>query len=179
MKKTKLDRNHFILMFFAFTFGMILSNLIGQKHTLKPNDSAPALFAYKGIDKTENELSPDMKAAYNSLKEKEYRLLENAGLEQHLYQYAHDHSVSFEQAGKEIFDFKEPTEEQISQFYTVNKTVLNKPYFLVKETIKKQLSNLQVKQSKRKVLAMLKKKGDLVVLMRREGYEKPVLKNTK
>lgn len=154
------------MMFFAFSFGMILSNLLGQSQAVAPEAKEPSLFVYKGIDKTKQDLSPDMLAAVNKLDSRRYRLLENAGLEQHLHQTAYDQNISLEEAGKIMFKLEQPTSSQVDQFYQDNAKKLNKPFYQVKDHIKKQLMSTQAQQAKHKILGGLKGKGDLIILFK-------------
>ena len=165
MKNQKgMGRNQFIMMFFAFSFGMILSNLLDQQSKQNPTESDAPLFIYKGIDKKKEDLSSDMKADLVQLETQKHALLERAALKQHLYQYARDKGMSLDKAGDEIFKFTLPSEAQVNRFYQDNAEKINKPFFEVRDFIYQQLKLQQIKQAKQKVLSHLIAQGDLAIL---------------
>jgi len=75
MKKTKLDRSQFIMTFFAFSLGMVLSNLLSQSTVEPPKPEKEILFTYKGMDKTVEDLSPDKREKLQRLAARRYELL--------------------------------------------------------------------------------------------------------
>ena len=162
-KKEKLGQNQFILMFFAFSFGMILSNLLAQKTEHLVSQTELALFVYKGIDKNKEDVSIEIQKELALLESKKYKLVQRAALEQHLHQYAHDKQLNLEQAGLALLKIAAPTDKQVNEFYATNAELINKPFFEVKNQIQKQLAWQQIRSEKYKVLKDLTERGDLVI----------------
>lgn len=162
--KEKLGRNQFILMFFAFSFGMILANLLAQSSAQNVKATIAPLFIYQGIDKTLADVSPDIKERLERLYREERHLIELAALEQHTHQYAQDKQVSVAQAGELLFSPGDFDESHVSDFYRANQTQIAKPFYEVKAHIKAQLQGQQLKKVKTDLLKDLKEKGDLVIL---------------
>lgn len=162
--KEKLGRSQFILMFFAFSFGMILSNLLAQSSAQTNKTQVAPLFIYQGIDKTLDDVSPDIKERLESLYRKERHLIELAALEFHTHQYAQDQQVSIAQASEALFSMTKLDETKVSKFYQDNQAKIAKPFYEVKAQITAQLQGLQIKKVKTDLLKDLLEKGDIVVL---------------
>jgi len=163
-KKEKLNQSHFIMMFFAFSFGLILSNLLAQRSASINANPEGVLFVYKGIDKKQQDLSPDAQESLAKLALQKHALLERAALQQHIHQYAQDNQLSIEAAGKEVFEIKPLPEQRVSEFYQENKSKIDKPFYEVEAYIRKQLMLMEAKQVKKGVLNHLIEKGDLAIL---------------
>ena len=160
-KKEKFGRNQFILMFFAFSFGMVLSNLITQnKPDRVVNESAP-LFIYKGEDKTLDDLSVSLQEKVMRLDKEKRHLLELAAIELHVHQYAHDHQISLLEAEKQLLPIESVSEEQVSRFYNENKERLGRPFYEVKDSIEQGFKNSAIENSKQALLEGLKASGNL------------------
>jgi len=168
MSKTRIDRSQFIMMFFAFSLGMVLSNLLGQSKAESTEPTAEILFTYKGIDKTAEDVSHTIREKLNQLAMKRYDLLERAALEQYLYDYAALEKLDLTQAGKNLFQLEAPSEQEVSDFFTQNMDKIKKPFFEVKSDIKKQLMILKAAQAKKTALDNLTARGDLLILPTRQ-----------
>lgn len=152
------------MMFFAFSLGMVLSNLLSQK---KSDDIKPVeeiLFTYKGVDKTIEHVSPDKRQKLQSLASKRNDLLEQAVLEQYLLDYASAKSLDVTEAGNLLFQLKEPSQQEVNDFYTQHAEQINKPFFDVKTEIEKQLMKQMATKAKKEAIANLVERGDLVIL---------------
>ena len=164
VKKTKLDRSQFIMMFFAFSLGMVLSNLLSQSTVEPPKPETEILFTYKGIDKTVEDLSPDKREKLQRLAARRYALLERAALEQYLHDYAASEKLDITQAGNKLFKLEQPSNQEVSDFFIKNAEQIKKPFFEIEADIKKQLMIQMVKKAKNKAIINLMAKGDLVIL---------------
>jgi len=164
MKKTKLDRSQFIMTFFAFSLGMVLSNLLSQSTVEPPKPEKEILFTYKGMDKTVEDLSPDKREKLQRLAARRYELLEHAALEQYLHDYAAIEKLDIEQAGNKLFELEEPSNQEVSNFFFKHAEKIKKPFFEIEADIKKQLMIQMAKKTKKEAIISLMAKGDLVIL---------------
>jgi len=171
MSKTRFDRSQFIMMFFAFSLGMVLSNLLGQSKAESKEPVAEILFTYKGVDKTTEDVSHTIREKLSQLAMQRYGLLERAALEQYLYDYAALENLDLTQAGKKLFQIEAPSEKEVSDFFTQNMDKINKPFFEVKSDIKKQLMILKAAQAKKTALDNLTARGDLLILPERQAND--------
>lgn len=162
----KPGRTQFIMMFFAFSFGMILSNLIAQSSAQKNAPQKAPLFIYKGIDKTLEDISHEFKDQILALEEKKLQALELAAIQIHVYQYAQDNGMNIEEASEAIFPASERQvdTEQVSQFYNENRESIGKPFYQVESEIKERLRYQRVAKLKEDLLVSLKESGDLAIL---------------
>jgi len=163
VSKPSFDRSQFIMMFFAFSLGMVLSNLLSQSKAEAPEPAAEILFTYKGIDKTEQDISAHLRKQLSELDSKRYVLLEIAALEQYLYDYAAIEKLDLAEAGKKLFKLEAPSKQEVSEFFTKNADKIKKPFFEVEAEIKRQLMVLKAQQAKRDTLDYLVSRGDLVI----------------
>jgi hypothetical protein len=152
------------MMFFAFSLGMVLSNLLSQKKVEAKKPVAEILFTYKGVDKTIENLSPGNRAKLEELASKRYALLERAALEQYLHDFAASEKLDIAQAGNKLFKLEEPSSQKINDFYTQHAEKLKKPFFEIETDIKKQLTIQMAQRAKKEALSNLMIKGDLVIL---------------
>ena len=162
--KEKLGQSQFILIFFAFSFGMILSNLLAQNEVKTEQESIEPLFIYKGIDKTIVDVSPDIKRRLEKLYAEERYLAELAGIELHVHHYANAKGLSVEEASRELFSGLNVENEQINQFYKSHQAEIAKPFYLVKDQIAEQLKFQEIKQAKQNLLHALAESGDLLII---------------
>jgi len=160
-KKAKVGKDSFILMFVAFSFGLILSNLLAQSSKSKSVEVSEALFVYKGIDKLKEHLSEELQQSYMQIEKQRIALLERAAIEQHIFQYAHKEGLTPDAAAQLLFKVDEPSEEQVNAFFQANKKTIDKPFFQIKEQIKKRLTQMQRIKTKNEVLDRLIKSGNL------------------
>ncbi|MDX1451423.1 MAG: hypothetical protein R3183_02620 [Oleiphilaceae bacterium] len=169
MSKVHNQRTQLILMFFAFSFGMILSNLLGQGQLMKGKQATgeEILLTYRGIDKTIHDLPEEIAAAYSEVSEKLQReqvyLLHNAALQWQLNDYAAQHDLAMDEAAHRYFDWQTPDEQAISRFYHEQADRLAKPFYQVKQEINDYLSLQRAKQARQQRLAELIERGDLIV----------------
>ena len=151
------------MMFFAFSLGMVLSNLLSQSKADAPEPAVEALFTYKGIDKTEQDVSVNIRDQLNLLATKRYALLERAALEQYLYDYAAIEKLGLDEAGEKLFQIEAPTKQEVSGFFKKNADKIQETIFEVEAEIKKQLMVLKAQKAKRDALDYLILRGDLVI----------------
>ena len=156
MEKVQANRNHYITLFFAFSFGMILSNLIGQsREGAEPRNDY--VLAYRGSDKTIEELPTLLAAKLIKLE---------AGLRFYVHDYAQTHSVSLDEAARKLFPLTPPAEQAVADFYQSNENTIQQPYFAVKRSIVEHLNTQQAKELRAETLATLIEKGDLIFYIR-------------
>jgi len=160
-KKASIGKDNFILMFVAFTFGLILSNLLAESSKNKGGQVSNALFVYKGIDKLKEDISENLQQRLTQIEKQRLEILERAAIEQHIYQYALIEGITPDEAAQRLFHVDEPSEEQVSDFFQANVNQIKKPYFQIKEEIKKQLTKMQRIKTKDQVLDQLIKSGNL------------------
>ena len=159
------------MMFFAFAFGMILSNLLSTAN-FKSGEVAQQeiLFIYRGIEKTVNDIAEtdreQIREQINELNQKKIKLVEKAALRQYFSDEAKRHGMDIDAAVKKSLNWAEITESEINSFYLLNKDNINKPFFQVKSEIKKSLELKQARLSRERLLEDLKIKGDLAILPR-------------
>lgn len=159
------QRTKFILMFFAFAFGMILSNLLNQQsQTSSSKAKQEVLFLYRGLEKTENDISEPDKAKIMELNQSKIRVIESAALRQFFLDEATKQNISSDEAADKLLKFEAATNEEVNEFYEANKALIQKPFYEVKDVIKKQLDLIKVKDARRALLNDLIQKGDLAIL---------------
>lgn len=164
-KDSSIQRTQFIMMFFAFAFGMILSNLLNQQsQTTSSKAKQEVLFLYKGIEKTENDIAETDKIKIIELNQSKVRLIENVALRHLFLEEAKKQNISQEEAADKLLNFLAATDEEVNQFYETNKDLIQKPFFEVRDVIKKQLDLIKAKDARRALINDLKQKGDLAIL---------------
>lgn len=163
VKQTKSNQNQFIMIFFAFSLGMVLSNLLSQNATEPEKKAIEILFTYKGIDKTVADLSSINHEALKKLDAKRHALLERAALEQYLYDYAEKEQLTIALAGNKLFKLEEPSKQDINAFYAKHAEQLKQPFYEIKADIKRQLTIQMAHKAKTKALERLIARGDLVI----------------
>jgi protein-disulfide isomerase len=137
--------------------------------------SAETLFKYKDKVYEAKDLSPGQQQTLHDLKlESHMRLesfVEQTILDLHIEELAKKESKPREKVEEELFKIKEPTEQEIKDWFEANKNRLPPNYKL--EQIKNDISNLlkqeQRKKSRDDVLAKLRKDGKLEL-----GFSEPV-----
>lgn len=164
MNKKKFDRSQFIMIFFAFSLGMVLSNLLGQSQIEAIKPVTEILFTYKGVDKTIENLSSDKREKLQQLALKRYEVLEQAALEQYLHDFAASEKLDIAHAGNKLFKLEEPSKQDVNDFFTKHANQIKKPFFEIEADIKKQLTIQMVQRAKKEAIASLTEKGDLMIL---------------
>lgn len=167
--KAQAQRSQFIMIFFAFSFGMILSNLIGQAQEQAPDVVSDAVMVYRGVDKFVEDLPEAISKEFielsQSTQERKKQLLYNAALKWQLEDYAVKQQLSLEEAGNKLFHLSEPSDEQINAFYVSQADKINKPFYEVKEKIFQHLTRQQALDARHSKIAELIEKGDLALLI--------------
>ena len=165
-KSNSSQRTQFIMIFFAFSMGMILSNLIQTQKEKSPIEtrSEEILFTYKGSDKTISDLTESDQQILKDLETKKKKVLESAGLHYYFLGLAQKEGLPVTDAANKALNWAEITDDEISQFYEANKNAIQKPFFEVKDQIKKNLELKKIAQLIQSLLETLNKKGDLVIL---------------
>jgi hypothetical protein len=152
------------MMFFAFSLGMVLSNLLSQNKVEAKKPVAEILFTYKGVDKTIENLSPAKREELEQLAAKRYKVLERAALEQYLHDFAASEKLDIAQAGNKLFKLEEPSKQEVNDFFTKHADQIKKPFFEIEADIKKQLTMQMAQRAKKEAITSLMAKGDLVIL---------------
>lgn len=159
------QRTQFIMMFFAFTFGMILSNLLNTQNNKKESSYQPEiLFIYRGIEKTLADINESDRLKINELNLQKVKLIENAALRQHFLDQAQQQGLELEDVVEQILKWNPVVESEIASFYQSHKDTIKKPFFTVKSQIKRNLELKRAATARESLLKELKTKGDLAIL---------------
>tara|TARA_R110002072_G_scaffold622_5_gene4797 strand:+ start:5347 stop:5856 length:510 start_codon:yes stop_codon:yes gene_type:complete len=169
MKKAAASqRTQFIMMFFAFAFGMILSNLLNtQSLESESNDGQEILFIYRGIEKTQAEMFEHDRYQINELNQQKIKLIETAALKQYFLDEAKKQSLDVEEVAKNILKWEPVSEAEINSFFEQNKHRIKKQFHEVKKHIKQNLELQRANSARRHLLDELIQAGDLAILPRR------------
>lgn len=169
MKALRFERETIIPLFFAFSFGMILSNLLAQQAQQPEAEPEKAVMVYKGIDMTMAQLPPDQAEQFKRLHETYLRdgkvILENAALTLYVNDYAKNNSLSFESAASELFNISPPSEDEIEAYFLAHQATIGKDYFEIKASIQKLLEQERIRAQRDTLLNQMKTKGDLAFLI--------------
>lgn len=168
MKRFRLDRETMIPLFFAFSFGMILSNLLGQqKLALNSEQSADYVMTYKGVDMRIADLPEEMGQALSLLNQEheieQKELLEQAAVAMLINDYARSNGLGFDQAAEVMFDPGPIEDTAVEAYYRIHSAQLDRPYFEVQEAIRKHLRHQRIMGLRQQKLDNLKAMGDLAI----------------
>lgn len=162
-------RIQFVPLFFAFSFGMILSNLLAQ-NAEKSGPPKSYELAYRGIDKMRDELPEEIAAELASEEgaylRKRKALLESAGLRFHLHDYAQQHQLDLDAAAAALFKVKAPTEQEIAEYFRMHESRISKPFHEVRDAIATTLSHQNAEKLRRQRLDELLASGDLILFLK-------------
>lgn len=171
MSKVHQQRSQFIMLFFAFSFGMILSNLLGQSgdEAEQEDGQEDVVMVYRGLDKTMDDLPEPFASQFKTLREEtrkqQTQILYSVALEWQLQEFAQKEQLSLMDAGNKMFDLSPPTDEEVNAFYTERADKIAKPFYQVKDQIYKHLAHEQSLSERDKKVAELLKKGDLALFL--------------
>ena len=161
------QRTQFIMMFFAFATGMILSNLISlQSLESETKGSEEVLFIYRGIEKTQAQIRESDKIKINELNQQKIKLIETAALNQYFLDEAKKQNLDIELVAKNSLKWQPVSDEDVNRFYMQNKKKLNKPFYEMEKYIKYKLEQSRVNVARRHLLNELINRGDLAILPR-------------
>lgn len=167
MSKAQTQRSQFIMLFFAFSFGMILSNLLGQTNQTEPTETSEVVMVYRGIDKSIDDLPEPIASEFKELREnalkKQTEMLYSVALQWQLEEFAAKQQLSLEEAGNRLFDLSPPTEAEVNTFYVSRADDIGKPFFEVKESIHQHLVKEKALQARYNKIAELLETGDLAL----------------
>lgn len=153
------------MMFFAFAFGMILSNLL---HTQSQNKvgsvQQEVLFLYRGIEKTDQDIVESDRKKLSEIHNQKVRLIENAALRQYFLEESQKQNLSVDEVALKLLEWEEVTDSEINQFYQQNQDSIKKPFFEVKSEIKQGLQSRKMNKARQELLEKLRVKGNLIVL---------------
>ena len=159
------QRTQFIMMFFAFAFGMILSNLLHtQSLEAENNNEHEILFIYRGIEKTQADMFEDDRLQISQLNQQKIKLIETAALRQYFLDEAKKQSMDVEDVAKKILKWDSVSEAEVNSFFEQNKHKINKKFYEVKKHIKQNLELNRANLARRLLLDELIQKGDLAIL---------------
>ena len=166
MKKAAASqRTPIIMMFFAFAFGMILSNLLHtQSIRSDKKDSQETLFIYRGVEKTQVDMLESDRSKIETLNKQKITAIETAALRQHFLDQAKIQNIDVEDVAKQLLHWQPVSDEEVYAFYQQNKQRLNKPFYEVEKHIKLNLEQRQANLARQALLSDLKQKGDLAIL---------------
>lgn len=168
MPKKEATQIQFVPLFFAFSFGMLLSNLLAENKPQVREDSTYEL-AYRGLDKTRdelpNEIARQLETAEKDYLQKRQDLLERAGLRFHLHDYAQLHQLDLDAAAEALFDIEAVSEEEIVDYFQSHKDKIDKPFYEVREAIAATLGRRKAELLRRQRLDELMASGDLILYL--------------
>lgn len=165
-QKSPLQRTQFIMMFFAFAFGMILSSLLTQYGNQKGSNEAhkEILFIYRGTEKYLEDVVAEDRKKLNSIAREKLAVIQNAALRQYFMDEAHKTNQPLDQLIQTKMPWAEVSEADITGFYERNKDKLNKPLSAVYPEIQVIIKRERLKQAKEKILNELIEQGNLALL---------------
>ena len=179
MKQAHNTRSQLILMFVAFAFGMILSNLLAQSRAVQDatEPQEEVLLTYRGLDKTLADLPEDIAERYRIVTERTHReqqsLLHAAALRWAFAEYAQDHELDLEDAAQAYLGWEAPDDQSVSRFYQEQSTLIDKPFYEVKDNISHYLGEQRARQARMLRLAEMVERGDLIVFPDRPASQRP------
>lgn len=169
MSKVQQQRSQFIMIFFAFSFGMILSNLLGQADDKHEPITTDVIMVYRGLDKTIDDLPESIADEFRALQretaEKQMQMLYGVALEWQLQEFAQKEQLSIEEAGNKLFQLTPPTEKEVNAFYLARAEQIAKPFYEVKTQIQKHLMHQKALNARSRKIAELLEKGDLALFL--------------
>lgn len=165
-RKSPLQRTQFIMMFFAFAFGMMLSSLLAQYAKQKDADEnqKEILFIYRGIEKYPEDVIADDRKKLETLARQKLAIIENAALRQFFLDQAHTRNLPLNELIEIEMPWQEVAEADIVSFYEQNKSTINKPLEDIYPEIKKHLQGQRIKIAKQTLLDKLIAQGNLAIL---------------
>ncbi len=164
-QKVSSQRTQFIMMFFAFAFGMIFSNLLNIQNKNKvDSEESEVLFIYRGIEKTEHQIDEVDRLKLADLNQQKVKILENAALKQYFSDQATMLGMSVESAAAQLLKWEPVTDSEVNRFYLLNKEEIQKPFFEVKSQIRRNLELKQAAKARETLLEKLKMEGNLAIL---------------
>tara|TARA_R110001599_G_scaffold213126_1_gene410869 strand:+ start:351 stop:860 length:510 start_codon:yes stop_codon:yes gene_type:complete len=164
-KDASPQRTQFIMMFFAFAFGMILSNLLNtQNNNKEPSYQPEILFIYRGVEKTQEAISESDRLKITELNQQKVKVIESAALRQHFLDQAQEQGLDVETVAEKILKWDPVSENEVNSFYQMHKDTIKKPFFDVKPKIKRNLELKRAATARESLLKELKTKGDLAIL---------------
>lgn len=167
MKKLSFDRATFIPLFFAFSFGMVLSNLIGQQQMKKQPLAPDYVMTYRGIDLTIDELPPhqaeQLKALVNEQRQAQQAILEQVAVALHVSEYAEAEGLSFDDAGNQLFAPGDISEEELESYFNDNSAAIGKDFYEVKDAIRSHLRREKILARRQQLLDDMTARGDLAL----------------
>jgi hypothetical protein len=165
-KQSPIQRTQFIMMFFAFAFGMALSSLLthyGQQKAVA-EEPEEILFIYRGIEKYQADVIEEDRKKLHAVAREKYQIVENASLRQYFLDEAHKNQVPVAELIKRSMPWEAVSDEDVTAFYEKNKQTLNKPLTELDQQIRKHLEQQRIKAARRHLLDDLMRRGDLVLL---------------
>ena len=153
-QKSPLQRTQFIMMFFAFAFGMIFSSLLNQYGKQKTANEAhkEILFIYRGTEKYSDDVVEADRKRLNSLAREKLAIVQNAALRQYFMDEAHKTNTPLDQLIQTRMPWTQVSEEDVARYYENNKDKLDKPLSEVYPEIQAVLERGRLKQAKEKLL---------------------------
>jgi hypothetical protein len=164
-KDASSQRTQFIMMFFAFAFGMILSNLLNIQNNKKELTSEPeVLFIYRGIEKTQKDISEPDRLNITKLNQQKIQVIENAALRQYFLDQAQELGIDVASAAEQIIKWAPVSDSEVEHFYQAHRDTIKKPFFEVKSQIKRKLELDRAAIARESLLKELILQGNLAIL---------------
>jgi len=170
-------RNKFTFLFFAFSFGMLVSALIFKLTSHPEISKSLSLITYNGIDMTIKDLPMSIAtplyqaevSAYN----KEIDFLKEAGIEFYVADQARKQKKPVDEVRQSLFETTPVTDAEVNAFFKENKKNISRPFYEIKDQIHNYLTQKKVQKKLQDLLAKLKKEGNFAILLK--SPESPIV----
>jgi len=165
-QKSPLQRTQFIMMFFAFAFGMIFSSLLNHFGKEKASNAAhkEILFIYRGTEKYSDDVVQADRQRLKALAREKLAIVKNAALRQYFMDEADKTNTPLDQLVQTRMPWAQVSEADVARYYENNKDKLDKPLSEVYPQIQAVLERERLKQAKEQLLNQLIKEGNLALL---------------
>jgi protein-disulfide isomerase len=163
-------RGTFTYVFFAFSFGLLISALVMKHTSTAKADSSQALITYKGVDKTLKDLPLTIAMPLFQLEKSVYdeksRLLEEAAIQMYIGELAKKNKQTEDQVRADLFKVDKVSDDEVNAFYKANQAHIKQPFFEIKDRIAAYLKAQEVQKKRIALLDKMKKDGDLAILIK-------------
>jgi hypothetical protein len=167
MEQSGVNRTSLILIFFAFTLGVILSNLlqqVGQK--VEPEPPSPVLLNYRGQDFTAAQLPFMWSEQYCQLVRQsvvqQLSVLGLAALQIHVSDLAQSEGRSYVEAEARLLALDAITDQQVERYYADHPEKYAGPLFEVRGQIRRDIQRVLERGRRQELMRELLNSGDLV-----------------
>jgi protein-disulfide isomerase len=163
-------RGTFTYVFFAFSFGLLISALVMKHTSTTHTDSSQALIAYKGVDKTLKDLPLSIAMPLfqieKSVYEEKTRLLDEAAIRMYISDLAKKTKQTEDEVTAQLFKGNKISDKEVDAFYKANEAKIKQPFFEIKDRIAAYLKAQEIQKKRIALLDKLKESGDFALLIK-------------